>query len=177
MKLAIWTESPPKLRAIEQSSKDCVYFERKNIELLPEKVESWVSDMPISLNETILWAKNRAINISKITDADFYIWMEGWTTLIWEKAFLFGCICIIDSEWKEHLWLSPMMELPWDFQTRIYDNWEDLGPIMEEISWELNAKKKSWAFWHYTDGMLTRKTQFSLAFTCAISPFFNKYYK
>ncbi len=133
--------------------------------------------MPISLDETILWAKNRAHNVAKITDADFYIWMEWWTTLIWDQAFLFGCVYIIDPDGIEHFWLSPMMELPPIFQQRIYENWEELGPVLEEISWELNAKKKSWAFWHLTDDTLTRKDQFSIAFTAAISPFFNKYYK
>ena len=132
--------------------------------------------MPISLDETILWAKNRAHNVSKITDANFYIWMEWWTTLIWEKAFLFGCVYIVSPDWKEHFWLSPMMELPTEFQRRIYENWEELGPVLQEISWELWASQKSGSFWHWSDNMLTRKDQFSLAFIAAISPFFNQYY-
>jgi non-canonical (house-cleaning) NTP pyrophosphatase len=36
-----------------------------------------VSDMPLSIEENMKWAQNRAINAKKeINDADFYIWME-----------------------------------------------------------------------------------------------------
>ncbi len=39
------------------------------------------------------------------------------------------------------------------------------------------AIEKWWAFWHWSDDILTRKDQFVLAFLSWIVPFFNKYYK
>jgi len=39
MKIAIWTKSPPKVAAIEEAIKNCIYFEWKNIEIIPLKVE------------------------------------------------------------------------------------------------------------------------------------------
>ncbi len=177
MKIAIWTKSPPKVEAIKKAIKKCIYFKWENIELLSEKVESWISDMPISIEECMIWAKNRAINLSKITNSDLYIWMEGWTNHIMEKTYLFWVVYILDNKWKWHFWFSNMMEVPEVFHNRIYNNKEELWPILAEITWVESASKKTWAFWHWSDDMLTRKDQFVLAFTSAIVPFYNKYYK
>jgi non-canonical (house-cleaning) NTP pyrophosphatase len=54
MKIVIATKSPPKVAAIEEAIKKCVYFENENIEIIPLKVESNISDMPISEEENML---------------------------------------------------------------------------------------------------------------------------
>lgn len=177
MKIAIWTKSPPKLAAIENAITECIYFKWESIELISKDVDSWISDMPITIQESMLWAKNRAINISKITEADFYIWMEWWTSRIWRKAYLFWIVYILNNKWEWHYWISNMMEVPKIFDKRIYENWEELWPILSEVVWEKDAHKKGWAFWHWSDDMITRKDQFILAFLSAIPAFYNKYYK
>ena len=182
MILAIGTKSPPKVKAIKKASKKCVYFKWEEIEIISESVESWVSDMPQTMRENILWAQNRAINTKTLLNsnnkiADFYIWMEGWTTLIWKKAYIFWAVYIIDNQWNGHLGLSAFIEVPQMIQERIYDNNEELWPIMDDISWETNVKSKNWSVWHWTDDMLTREQEFWTTFFTAISPFYNKYYK
>ena len=113
MIIAIWTKNPAKLNAISSGIDTCVYLNMEDIELISESVESGVSDMPKSLEENITWAKNRAENLrKKWINADLYIWMEGWTTIIWETAYLFWIIYIINRKWEWHLWVSPMMEVP-----------------------------------------------------------------
>lgn len=170
--------SPPKLKAIEEWIKQCLYFQNQEIEVVWLKANSWISDMPLSLEENILWAKNRAKNAKLMDDSwDFYIWMEGWTTLIWEEAFLFWVVCIIDKNWKENIWISNMMKVPKIFKQRLYENGEELWPVLEEITWVLGASKKSWAFWAWSDDMITRSDQFKLAFLSAIPYFYNIYYK
>lgn len=177
LKIAIWTVSPPKVNAIKEAVENCLYFGWKEIEYISQKVPSDVSDMPISLEENIAWAKNRANNIKKLVEADYYIGMEWWTTLIWEEAFLFGVVYIMNNSWEWHIWISNMMKVPNYFQKRIYEDKEELWPILSEITKEENASKKGWAFAHWSDDMLTRKDQFVLAFTSAVVPFYNKYYK
>lgn len=178
MKIILWTISPPKVGAIKEAIKECIYFENENIEIIPLKASSDISDMPLTLEENINWAKNRARNARKINDSwDYYIWMEGWTTIIWEDAFLFWVVCIINKEWKENIWISNMMKVPKEFQKRLYENWEELWPVLEEITGILWASKKSWAFWAWSDDMLTRTDQFKLAFLSTIPYFYNIYYK
>ena len=177
MKIVIWTKSPPKVAAIKEAIKKCTYFKWEDIEIIPLKVESWISDMPVSIEENMQWAKNRAENSKKEIEADFYIWMEWWTSKIWEKAYLFWVVYIISKTWEWHFWFSNMMEVPKYFEEKIYTEWLELGPILSEATKEENASKKWWAFWHWSNDMLTRKDQFMFAFLSAIPPFFNKYYK
>ncbi len=177
MKIIIWTKSPPKVKAIEEAIQKCVYFKNKKIEIDSIKVESWISDMPISIEENMEWAKNRALNCKKEKEADFYIWMEWGTNIVWEKAYLFWVVYILDNDWNGHFGFSNMMEVPEFFKQKIYEENLELWPILSEVTKEENASKKWWAFGHWSDGMYTRKDQFVLAFLSAIVPFYNKYYK
>jgi len=176
MKIAIWTKSPPKVIAIEEAIMKCPYFEWMDIEFISLKVNSDISDMPTSIQENMDWARNRAKNSKKEVEADFYIWMEWWMTKMEDIAYLFWVVYILNNEWKWHFGFSNMMEVPNIFEKRIYDNGEELGPVLTEISWEEGASKKNWAFGHWSDDTLTRKDQFMFAFQSAIPAFFNKYY-
>lgn len=177
MKIAIWTKSPPKIAAIEEAIKKCIYFKWIDIEIIPLKVNSDISDMPISIEENMNWAKNRAFNTKKEIKADLYIGMEWWMSKIEDKAYLFWVVYILDNNWKWHFWFSNMMEVPNIFEKRIYKNNEELWPVLSEITWIQWASKKTGAFWHWSDDMLVRKDQFMFAFLSAIPPFYNKYYK
>lgn len=177
MKIVIWTKSPPKVEAIKQAISTCPYFAWKKLEIIDIKVSSDVSDMPTSMEENMIWAQNRAQNAKKsIPDADFYIWMEWGTNFFLEKSYLFGVVCIIDKNNKKHFGISNMMEVPNYFHKKIYYEKLELWPILSEVTGVADASKKNWAFWAWSDDILTRKDQFIYAFNSAIPPFFNQYY-
>jgi len=177
MKIVIWTKSPPKLAAIKEAINKCIYFEGKDIEIIPLKVKSDISDMPLSIEENMEWAKNRANNCKKEMEADLYIWMEWWTSIIWNNSYLFWVVYILGNSDNGHFGFSNMMEVPEYFRQKLYDENLELWPVLSEITKEENASKKWGAFAHWSDDMLTRKDQFILAFLSAIVPHFNKYYK
>ncbi len=178
MKIIVWTQNPIKLKAIQTAIKKCNYLKNKEIEIIWEEIDSEVSDMPLSLTETMDWAKNRANNLkNKKINADFYIWMEWWTNQILNETFLFWVIYILNKNWKWYFWISNMMKVPKYFVKRIYENKEELWKVLTEVTWIIWASKKKWAFWAWSDNMLTREDQFVFAFLSAIVPFFNKYYK
>ena len=178
IKIVIWTKAPPKVNAIEECIKNSPYFKWEKVELIPLSVDSWISDMPLSIDEDMQWAKNRAIECQKeIPDGDFFVWMEWGTTIFGDKAYLFWVAYIMNSKWEWHYWISPMMEVPKLFKKRLYENQEDLWKVLSEVTWIENASKKNWSFWAWSDDTLTRKDQFMLAFYTAIPAFFNKYYK
>ena len=177
MKFIIWTTNPAKLKAIEEWIAKCNYFDGEKVEIIWEKMNSNVSDMPISLEENMQWAKNRAENLKKKwIEWNFFVWMEWWTTKIWEKAYLFWAIYILDKNWNWHFWLSNFMEVPEKFEKWIYENGEELWIILGKETKDKNASKKWWAFWAWSDWNLTRTDQFVFAFLSAIPPFFNKFY-
>lgn len=97
MKIAIATQSPPKVSAIKEAVSSCKYFEGNTVEYITRKTDSGISDMPTSMAENMLGAKNRAQNIAKEVEADFYIGMEGGMDFIGEKSYLFGVVYILDS--------------------------------------------------------------------------------
>ena len=177
MKIAIWTKSPPKIAAIEEAIKKCIYFEWQDIEIIPLKVDSDISDMPISIEENMTWARNRANNAKKEVEADFYIGMEWGTSKLEDKAYLFWVVYILDNSWKWHFGFSNMMEVPQIFEKWIYERWEELWPLSNEITKEIWSNNKWWAFDQWSDWMYNRKDQFMFAFLSAIPPFYNKYYK
>lgn len=179
MKIAIWTTRAPKVEGIKDWIKNCPYFSNINdIEFILEKVESNISDMPLSIDEIMLWAKNRAQNIKKLwIKADFYIWIEWWTTHIWEKKYIWWVVYIENDNEKWHYWLSPMMEVPEKIVKMLYEDWLELWPIMWELSWKTDIKSENWSMGAWSHDMLTRTDEFSTAFKAAICPFFNDYYK
>lgn len=178
MKIVIWTTSAPKVAAIKEAIEKCHYFFNEEIEIVDIKVDSNVSDMPTSIEENMIWAKNRAYNSLKIiSDADFYIGMEGWTSFFGEKTYLFWVVYILNRKGQGHFGFSNMMEVPEYFHKKIYNEKMELWPVLEEATWIENASKKNGAFWAWSDDLLTRKDQFVMAFLSAIPAFYNKYYK
>lgn len=177
MKLIIATTSPPKVQAIEEAIARCPYFSGQDTEILTLKVPSDISDMPTSMTENMLGARNRAENARNIEpDADFWIGMEGGTDFIGEKSYLFGVVYILAKNGEWHFGVSNMVEVPRIFHENIYYKKKELWPILSEITGVADASKKNGAFGAWTDDMFTRKDQFIFAFLSAIAPFYNQYY-
>ena len=179
MKIAIWTTRAPKVNWIKEWIFKCPFFKDiDNIEYILEKAPSDIPDMPLDIEETMLWAKNRVKNLKKIwIEADYYIWIEWWTTKLWEKKYIWGIVYIEDNHWKWHFWFSPMMEVPSKVEKMLYEEGLELWPVMWELSWKTDIRSENWSMWAWSNDMLTRQAEFVSAFQAAISPFFNKYYK
>jgi non-canonical (house-cleaning) NTP pyrophosphatase len=178
MLIAIWTLRKPKLEAVEQVFQTCPYFWWQLIKYKSQKTSSDVSDMPLSIDETMLWAKNRVKNLKKeITNADFYIWLEWWTSKIWNRYFLFSTSYIENQSWKWYYGFSPMIEIPKNIQHELYNNKKKLWIIIEELSEKNNIRSNNWTIWELSDNMIKRVDSFKLSTQAAISPFFNKYWK
>ncbi len=179
MKIAIWTTREPKVNWIKEWVNQCPYFKdiKEDIMYILEKVPSDISDMPISIEETITWAKNRAKNlIKKWIKADYYIWIEWWTYRVYDRAYIVWSVYIENSAWKWHYGFSSSMEVPKKVEKMLYEEKQELWPIMDKLSWEVNIWSKNGSMWAWSDDMFTRKGEFTDAFKAAISPFYNEYY-
>jgi len=86
-------------------------------------------------------------------------------------------IYIENNKWEWHYGFSGMIEVPKLVEKKLYEDWLELWPIMNELSWRKNIWNENWSLWEWSANMLTRKDEFSLAFKAAISPFYNEYYK
>lgn len=180
MRIAIWTLKTPKIQGVKEAVNTCPYFEKikDRVEYILDSVPSDISDMPLSIEETMTGAKNRAQNLKKKWIlADYYVGIEGWTTDIMGKKYIGWIIYVENNMWEWHFWFSPILEVPKIVEEKLYKEWHELGPIMSELSWITNIQSQNWSMWAWSDDMFTRKDEFEDAFKAAISPFFNKFYK
>ncbi|MDD2907228.1 MAG: inosine/xanthosine triphosphatase [Candidatus Gracilibacteria bacterium] len=178
MKIAIGTTRAPKVDGIKNGIKNCPYFKDIEVEYILESVSSDISDMPLSIEETMQGAKNRANNLKKSgIIADFYIGIEGGTTQIGDKKYIGGIVYIEDNKSKGHYGFSPMMEVPKLVVKKLYEEGLELGPVMGELSGKTDIRSENGSMGAWSNDMLTRVDEFSSAFQAAISPFFNDYYK
>lgn len=178
IKILVWTTNPTKIKSIENASKKCVYFEKEEREITGVSVPSGISEMPLSLEETTHGAINRAKNCQSANkNSDYYIGIEWGVTLIQWKAFLVWVVCIMKNRWEYHLGFSPFLEIPKSWERELYENEADLGELTDRKTGEENTGKKDGAMWALSDNMITRSDMFEQAFFCAISPFYNTYYK
>ena len=180
MRIAIGTTSSPKVAWVKDAIAACPYFNtiEDPIEYILEKTESGVSDMPLSLKVTLEWARNRAMNlIKKGIQADYYVGIEWGTWPVLDRKVLGGTIYIINKTKEWHFGISQAMEVPDVVVKMLYEEGKELGPAMEALRWSVHTRSEEGSMGAWSDNMLVRKDEFSLAFKAAISPFFNEYYK
>lgn len=65
MLIAIASIRKPKVDAVKKSFENSPYFQWKILEYLVQSSDSNVSDMPLNIEEIMLWAKNRVKNLRK----------------------------------------------------------------------------------------------------------------
>lgn len=178
MKIAIGTERIPKVEWIKTAVNESPFFVWVEVTYHLKSVPSDISDMPLSLEETMQWAKNRAQNLKKHwIDADFYIGIEGGAKKINGKAYLGWIVYIENKEWKWHFWLSPFIEIPELIEKKLYEEGHELWPLMWELSGRTDIKSENGSMGAWSNNMLTRMDEFRSAFHAAISPFYNDYYE
>jgi len=110
MKIIIGTKNKSKIEAVKEIIKEYPHLASSQIEGI--ETNSGVSDQPISLEETINGAINRAKNVFK--DCDYGIGLEsGWMSVPMTKSgYMDVCVCAIYDGKECHLGLSSAWEFP-----------------------------------------------------------------
>jgi inosine/xanthosine triphosphatase len=169
MKIAVGSKNPVKINAVKNAFNK--FF--NEFELVSLSSPSNVSNMPMSLKETIEGARNRAIYSIKSEDADFGVGLEGGCEEIDGKFFLSGIVVIKDKNGKEGIGKSSAVSLPESFIKEIKKG-KELGEIIDEITNDKDSKQKGGAVSFLTDNKLQREDEFTDAVTFAIVPFIKK---
>ncbi len=169
MKIIICTENKAKILAIEE------VFGRLwlNAEMIGEKFSSDVSDQPLTEEEGIEGAINRAKNAkSRYPKADYYVGMEGYVDTNKYGMFLAGIVAIIDQDGKIGIGASAKMQLPVFIQKRI-EAGEELGPLVKELmnDTEGNIRQHDGTNGVLSKGLYTRVDGFKDATKCALARF------
>lgn len=136
-------------------------------------VSSNVSEMPLSRDETILGAKNRAQNALKmIPTADFSIGIEGGIEYSKQTGYILRAWCIIirKTDNKELLGSSTGMFLPESLINYMKANNVDLSRAIEDLLGLPDIGNKDGVYGLFTDGKVSRKHAFVDALYMALWP-------
>jgi len=170
MKVAIGTKNPAKISAVEQAFKKVwpdIQFEFIGVEVI-----SRVSDQPMTDEESIKGAINRAKAALEEEQADFGVGLEGGLQRIGTQWFDCGWIVILDK--KEHLGIgsSIKMEVPPKMMKYI-DEGIELGKVVDIVFNVKNAKHSNGHFGLMTANAITRVEGYRDGVISALVPFIN----
>lgn len=141
MMIAIGTTNVIKVQALEEIIKDYPQFTGATIH--PFFVPSEIAEQPLSLEETIRGAKNRAKNAYAACNACHYSF--GIESGLFEATgvqtgFLEACICCIFDGRDFHIGLSCGFEIPPPILALVLDKNRDLGQACYESGITANSK-------------------------------------
>lgn len=169
MKIIISTENRAKIEAVETVFRQ-VWTE---LEIISEKFPSNVAEQPLSENEGIQGAINRANNSKqKYPEADYFVGMEGYVDSNEYGMFLAGAVAVIRNDGAIGIGISAKMQLP-DFIKDKINQGAELGPVMKELvnDVEENIKHHDGTNGILSKGLYDRVDEFKDATKCALTRF------
>jgi len=164
MKVVVGSTNPVKIEAVVSAIKQ--YY--PDCEVIGKKVSSGIAEQPMSEEETVIGATNRAF--AALEDGDMGVGLEGGVTKIGGVLFECAWCVVVDKDNRKGVGGGLYFELPRKVADKIMTGGE-LGPIMNELTGEENVKEKSGAIGIFTKGKLDRKTAYVQLVTSALIKF------
>jgi inosine/xanthosine triphosphatase len=166
MKIAVGSANPAKIRSV-QSVTDTLF---PGSVIQGVKTESGVSEEPMSAEEMIEGAINRAKRSRDLLDADYGIGMEGGHEIIGERQFVCGFIAVVDRSGKIGIGASSRMELPQKIVKRMKAG-EQFHDIVDDLSGEDAMGTKQGLMGILSNGHISREVSYAHGLIFAFSPF------
>ena len=164
MKIIVGSNNPVKIGAVVEGFMQ--YY--PDCEVIGKQVYSGISEQPMSEEETVRGATNRAV--AALEHGDFGVGLEGGVTTIGGVMFECAWCVVIDKNGRKGVGGGLYFELPKKVADLISAGGE-LGPIMNKLTGEENVKEKSGAIGIFTKGKLDRKTAYIQLVTSALIKF------
>lgn len=166
MKIAVGSTNPTKVAAVETIVRQLW----PEAEISAVAIASGVSEMPMSDDETITGAQNRARAARLAANADLGFGLEGGVHSTSFGLMLQGWVVVTDRNGREGVASSGRLPLPPAIARRVLAG-EELGPIMDNLLGQENVKNKGGAVGALTGGLIPRKQAFALGVGYALAPF------
>ncbi|MDZ5712516.1 DUF84 family protein [Jeotgalibacillus haloalkalitolerans] len=152
MNLAVGTKNKAKVSAAE----NCWTFG----DVLGFKTESGVKDQPFGHEETRQGAINRAINAAALMPGAAGIGLEGGVAETADGLFICNWGALVVPGFKEPFTASgASIRLPEELAGPLREG-QELGPLMEQFSRQLNIRQNEGAVGFFTNGRITRAQMF-----------------
>ena len=169
MRVVVSSTNPVKLAATRSAFE--ATFPEATITIDSCRVDSGVSDQPMSDEETRRGAINRARAArAAISDADYWVGLEGGIETIDGKLMASAWMAVLGH--GEEPGLSRTMGLPIPPAVQaLVDGGMELGDANDRIFSTLNSKQGGGAFGLLTDGRITRESVYADTLMIALMPF------
>lgn len=164
--VSVGSLNPVKINAVQDA------FTRKwpHASVCGADVDTGVSAMPMSDQECLAGARNRAKLARELNDADFGVGLEGGVNQEAAGLMLLGWVVIVHRDGRQSVSCTTKIPLPKMLADRVLAG-EELGPVMDDVLNETGTAKKGGASGALTDGLVMRKDKFEMAVAYALSPF------
>lgn len=163
MKVVVGSKNAAKMGAVENGVK--AYW--GEVEMVGVDVPSGVSDQPMSLDETVQGAVNRAkAAFAAVPGCELAFGLEGGVMEMAGRTILFGVAAVFDGK-EVSAAQTGGVPLP-DAWGEALKNGEELGPYMAKIFKDYNRKIGAMPF--LTRGVILREEEFSMAVKGALAP-------
>ena len=136
-------------------------------------VESGVSDQPMSSEETLQGAVNRASQLPTMApESQFFVGMEGGIEIIDDRWFASAWMVILDAQGRRAQGKSALFALPPKIKELVESGLE-LGLANDQVFAEKNSKHAGGAIGSLTASKITRQSLYEHAMVAALIPFKN----
>ncbi|RME57387.1 MAG: inosine/xanthosine triphosphatase [Caldilineae bacterium] len=166
MRIAVGSTNPTKVAAAERAARRLW----PEAEILPVAVVSGVSEQPLTDEETIRGAINRAQQARIALDADVGMGVEGGVQDTSVGMFVGGWAAVVDSHGTLGVGAGGRLLLPERLAAQIRQGAE-LGPLMDRFTGAQNVKHNQGAIGVFTDGLILRTDALEMAFLYALARF------
>ncbi|WP_404329574.1 DUF84 family protein [Mesobacillus maritimus] len=154
MLISIGSKNPAKIAAVEQA------FQGYAFEIVPVDTESGVSEQPLTDEETIRGAINRAVSAFDVSGADIGIGLEGGVQKTEHGLFLCNWGALRARGMEPIIAGGARILLPEEIAIQLLAG-EELGPVMDKFAKKQNVRKKEGAVGIFTNGKIDRVEMFT----------------
>ena len=135
--------------------------------------DSGVNDQPMSSEETLRGANNRAQQLVSLAPASqFFVGMEGGIEIIDGRWFAAAWMVVLDNQNRRSESKSALFALPPKVQ-QLVESGLELGLANDQVFAEKNSKHAGGAIGSLTGGLITRQALYEHAMLAALIPFKN----
>ena len=171
-KITVASQNPVKLKAALTAFSRM--FPGGSFEVAGVSVPSGVPDQPMSLNETIAGAKNRAENArAAAPEADFWVGIEGGVEDSGLGMACFARVHVLGRDGRTGLGQTAVFYLPQEIAELVRGGLE-LGHADDRVFGRDNSKQANGAIGLLTDDVVDREAYYIHAVIMALTPFKNR---
>jgi inosine/xanthosine triphosphatase len=154
MKVAVGSKNPAKINAVKAA------FQETDYEIVSIDAESGVSDQPMSDEETIRGAVNRAIEAAEKGEAGIGIGLEGGVQQTPYGLMLCNWGALAVKGMEPIIAGGARIPLPDEVAQQLLAG-SELGPVMDDYAKKQNVRKNEGAIGIFTNGQIDRSEMFT----------------